>query len=226
MQHVLFDEPEPELGDVEVWCRDNGIVPVVGVDEAGRGPLAGPVYAAAVVLDLQGEPGWFELLDDSKKLSESQREEAFDVIQREAIAWAIAWRDQRSVDEINVLQATLRAMEEAIERVCDALDRPPQRVFIDGNQPVQTSLPQQTLVKGDGRSFHIAAASILAKVARDRLMVGLHDTWPEYGFDSNKGYGSKSHREAIAAHGPCPVHRFTFGGVREHLDRLRSARNS
>ena len=220
-QNLLFDQPDPCLGDVEDWCRENGLNPVVGVDEAGRGPLAGPVYAAAVVLDLSADHEWFSLLDDSKKLTAEQREAAADMIREHAVAWSVTSRDQRAIDEINILQATLRAMEDAIEEVCGQLDASPMRIFIDGNQAVRTTLPQQTLIKGDGRSLHIAAASILAKVERDALMVSLHETWPEYGFDSNKGYGSKSHREAIARFGPSPIHRLSFGGVREHVDRLR-----
>lgn len=221
-QPELFSEPVPELGDVEAWCRDKRLSPVVGVDEAGRGPLAGPVYAAAVVLDLaEDDRDWFQMLDDSKKLSAEQREAAAVVIKERAVAWAIASRDQASIDEINILQATLRAMEEAIEAVAAALTEPPRLVFIDGNQRVQVNYPQQTLVGGDGRSLHIAAASILAKVARDELMVGYHERWPEYAFDSNKGYGTKAHRDAIARFGPCPVHRLSFGGVRQHVERLR-----
>jgi ribonuclease HII len=219
-QSELFEEPGFELGDVERWCRRRELAPVIGVDEAGRGPLAGPVYAAAVVLD-HDDDDWFSMLDDSKKLSEEQRVEAAAEIKQRAVAWSITWRDAAEIDRINILQASLRAMEEAIEDVCAQLDRRPARVFIDGNQPVRTSLPQQTLVKGDARSYHIAAASILAKVERDAFMVARHEIWPEYAFGSNKGYPTKAHREAIATFGPCTLHRKTFGGVREHLDRLR-----
>lgn len=219
-QALLFAEPEPKLGDVEAWCRTHGIHPVVGVDEAGRGPLAGPVYAAAVVLDLQAaDQAWFELLDDSKKLSASAREEAAEAIRENALAWAVAFRDAAAIDEINILQATLRSMEDAVESVHAQLGETPHRVFIDGNQRIQTDLVQQTLIKGDGRSFHVAAASILAKTDRDRLMLEAHEEWPHYAFDSNKGYGTQAHRRAIAEHGPCPLHRRTFGGVREYLAR-------
>lgn len=230
-QPELFDEPVPEplleLGDVEAWCRRHDLYPVVGVDEAGRGPLAGPVHAAAVVLDLRSsDDDWFAMLDDSKKLTAEQREAAAAVIKERAVAWSVASRDQAQIDRINILQATLRAMEEAVENVArqlkDRLGEAPRRVFIDGNQRVQVAYSQQTLIGGDGRSFHIAAASILAKVARDELMVSYHERWPEYAFDSNKGYGTRAHRDAIAEFGPCPVHRLTFGGVRQHVDRLRA----
>lgn len=221
-QALLFDKVVSELGELEDWCRDHGLQPVVGVDEAGRGPLAGPVYAAAVVLDLEcGDDAWFELLDDSKKLSPTAREEAAKEITQRAVAWAVASRDAAVIDEVNILQATLRAMEEAIDAVADRLASPPERVFIDGNQRVLTPYPQQTLIKGDGRSYHIAAASILAKTARDRMMVQAHERWPEYAFDSNKGYGTVAHRNAIARWGPCSLHRASFGGVREHLARMR-----
>lgn len=221
-----MDEGQPELfaptsftiGEVERWCRTHAIGPVVGVDEAGRGPLAGPVYAAAVALDLDDpDDEWLELLDDSKKLSADRREEAYDLIRERALAWAVTHRGHDVIDDINILQATLRAMEEAIDRVTTELAAPPARVFIDGNQRVRTNCPQMPLVKGDGRSYAIAAASILAKVARDREMLGHHEAWPHYRFDSNKGYGTREHREAIRRHGPCPIHRRTFGGVREYL---------
>lgn len=220
-QAELFEEPGFELGDVERWCRARDIAPIVGTDEAGRGPLAGPVYAAAVVLDLDDDE-WFEMLDDSKKLSEDERLAAAEVIKARAVAWSVTCRDAREIDRINILQASLRAMEEAIDEVCQTLADPPGRVFIDGNQPLRTSLPQQTLVKGDGRSYHVAAASILAKVERDAFMVARHEEWPEYAFDSNKGYPTRAHRDAIVEHGPCSLHRQTFGGVREHIDRLRT----
>lgn len=221
-QSLLFEEPGPALGDVEAWCLAHDVMPVIGVDEAGRGPLAGPVHAGAVVLDLRADDtSWFELLDDSKKLSPAARETAAVEIKARAVAWAVASRDASAIDELNILQATLRAMEEAIEAVTSTLSVRPQRVFIDGNQPVLTEIPQQTLIKGDGRSYHIAAASILAKTERDHLMQELHQRWPEYAFDSNKGYGTLAHRKAIEEYGPCPIHRLSFGGVREHVDRLR-----
>lgn len=221
-QNSLFTAAAPVLGEVEAKCRRAGMRWVIGVDEVGRGPLAGPVYAAAVVLDLERlDAEWIGLLDDSKKLSPHQRERAAEAIREGAVAYSICARDQQVIDEINILQATMRAMEEAIVRVCEAMGERPDRIFIDGNRPVQSDLPQETVIKGDGRSFHIAAASIVAKVERDRLMVDLHERWPEYNFASNKGYGSREHRDAIALHGPCSLHRLSFGGVREHVARLR-----
>ena len=212
------------LGGVEHWCVEHGLAPVVGVDEVGRGPLAGPVCAAAVVLDLSADWSWFELLDDSKKLSANAREVAAEQIREHAMAWAVAWRPPHVIDEINILQASLRAMEEALAAVCASLPTAPMRVFVDGKQKIITTVPQQTLIKGDSRSFHIAAASILAKVARDELMERAHRYWPEYGFDSNKGYPTQPHRKAVAEHGPCPLHRLTFGGVRDHANRIRGGR--
>lgn len=222
-QAPLFGETGPVQGEIERWCADNGIELIIGVDEAGRGPLAGPVHAAAVALDPRAwEADWLVGLDDSKKMTEADREVAATAIRESAIAWSIAHRDERAIDEINILQATLRAMEEAIEHVCNALSCEPERVFIDGNQSVQTLLPQQTLVKGDGRSLAIAAASVLAKTSRDEVMRKAHESWPEYNFQSNKGYGSIEHRKAIVEHGPCRIHRLTFGAVREHAERLRA----
>jgi ribonuclease HII len=209
---------DDDIGVLERRCYDRGYRCLVGVDEAGRGPLAGPVHAAAVVLSPDTlEADWIAELDDSKKLTESRREDLFARICDEARAWAICSRDEPVIAEINILQAALAAMEEAVAEVCRELDGPPDWVLVDGNRPITCEYPQRTLVKGDGRSLHIAAASILAKVERDRLMVEYHERWPQYGFDSHKGYGSAAHREAIAEHGPCPIHRRTFRGVREHL---------
>lgn len=224
MQSELFQEPGFELGDVEIWCLRQGIRWVVGVDEAGRGPLAGPVHAAAVALDLQNLSDELkDVLDDSKKLSHHAREQAYGLIVEQVPYWSVTFRDNQVIDEINILQSTLRSMEEAIEHVASGMRQIPDRVLIDGNTAVRTELTQQTLVKGDGRSYAIAAASILAKVTRDRLMIDYHGRWPEYAFDSNKGYGSVAHREAIGTYGPCEIHRLSFGGVREHAHRLRGA---
>jgi ribonuclease HII len=221
VQQSLFGA-EPMQGEIERAALASGFTKIVGVDEAGRGPLAGPVYAAAVVLDLAAlDQPWITRLDDSKKLTERDREELFDAIQQGALAWHIAARDAEVIDEINILQATLRAMEECIEAVAEAVGGEVDAVYIDGNQRVQTTRVQRTVVKGDGRSRHIAAASILAKVARDRMMVEQAALWPEYGFAGHKGYASKAHMAAIAEHGPCILHRRTFAGVREHIARLR-----
>ncbi len=221
-QAPLFGEQGPQQGEIERWCCERGLSLVIGVDEAGRGPLAGPVYAAAVALDPgDWEASWLDGLDDSKKMTEEARELAAERVKEHAIAWSITFRDHAAIDDINILQATLRAMEDAIEEVSRALPREPDRVFIDGNQSVRTQLPQQTLVKGDGRSLAIAAASVLAKTARDEMMREAHERWPEYNFRSNKGYGSAEHRAAIEEVGPCAIHRLSFGGVRQFADRLR-----
>lgn len=222
-QRELFArEPKP-IGEVEAEAMRLGYDVIIGVDEAGRGPLAGPVTAAAVALDMRalGE-GWVSELDDSKKLKESVREHLFDIIQERAIATSVRSKPREVIDEINILQATRQAMKEAIEQVCDLLDVPVDRVYIDGKQFVDVALAQSAVIKGDARSFHIAAASILAKVTRDREMRLADEQWPEYGFARNKGYGTKDHRRAIAEHGPCLLHRASFGGVREHWDRVRT----
>ncbi|QDG49980.1 ribonuclease HII [Persicimonas caeni] len=221
-QQNLFQKGEPVIGELEDWCVSQGYRFIIGVDEAGRGPLAGPVYASAVAIDLEAlEEPWLELLDDSKKLEQTRREEAFELIQASAPAFSITFSDHAVIDEINILQATHRAMEAAVAEVCEQLDGPPDYVFIDGNMPVKLSLPQRAVVKGDARSRAIAAASILAKVSRDEVMARHHEQWPEYGFASNKGYPTKQHRDAVAEYGPCPIHRLTFGGVREYRDKLR-----
>ena len=183
---------------------DAGIEYVAGVDEVGRGPLAGPVVTAAVIL-----PHDFHLLgvDDSKKLSEKRREELFDQIKEAALCWAIGRREPGRIDEINILQATKEAMADAIH----ALSIKPGHVFIDGNQPLRgLEINQTTIVHGDSVSASIAAASILAKVTRDREMREMEKLYPGYSFDKNKGYGTKAHYEGLAALGPCPIHRRTF----------------
>lgn len=175
-----------------------------GCDEAGRGCLAGPVVAAAVIL-----PEGYELpgLTDSKKLSEARREELRAVIERDAVAWAIASCSPAEIDEINILQASITAMHRAL----DALGVVPDAVAVDGNRfRPWRDVPHTTVVKGDAKYAHIAAASILAKTERDRLMTALHTRYPQYGWDGNKGYPTAAHRAAIAEHGPTPEHRMTF----------------
>jgi ribonuclease HII len=185
------------------------------VDEAGRGPLAGPVFAAAVVLPEQFDlPG----LDDSKKLSARVREELFPLIRRQALAVGIGVASPAEIDRHNILQATLLAMVRAIGR----LGAKPDYLLIDGITPVPLPLPQKTIKKGDSLSLSIAAASILAKVARDRLMTIYDHRYPGYGFAGHKGYGSAAHLEAIAELGPSPIHRRSFRGVREHLPKSDS----
>ena len=194
---------KPDLWKYEHEAFAAGYETVCGVDEAGRGPLAGPVCAAAVILppDVQ-----IDGLNDSKKLTDKKRRELYEVITQCAVAYGIALVDEKVIDEINILQATFRAMGEAI----GALAVKPQLVLIDGNRAGQFGVPAQTIVKGDSLSASIAAASILAKVTRDRLMEQYAEEYPQYGFEIHKGYGTKRHYEALHTYGPCPIHRTTF----------------
>ena len=182
-----------------------GFSPVCGIDEAGRGPLAAPVYAAAVIL-----PQHFDLpdLDDSKKLSAKKREKLYDSICEQAIAWSVACASEAEIDEINILQATFLAMR----RACEGLSVPAAYALIDGNRMPPLSIPGETIVKGDSLSASIAAASILAKVSRDRYMVEQDALYPQYGFARNKGYGTREHIAALREYGPCPIHRRSFIG--------------
>lgn len=190
---------------------DKGYTLIAGVDEAGRGPLAGPVFAAAVVF----EKGTFiEGINDSKKLSEKKREALFDIICEKALYYNIVSVDEKEIDRINILNASLKAFELAVT----GLEKLPDVTLIDGNRCKENfPTPHETIVKGDAKSMSIAAASILAKVSRDRYIVGLDSLYPEYNFKKHKGYPTKEHREAIAKYGPCPIHRLTFGGVREYV---------
>ena len=192
-----------DLWAIEHDCFEAGYQLVCGVDEAGRGPLAGPVCAAAVILppDLQ-IPG----LNDSKKLTDKKRQELFEIITAEAVSYGIALVSEAEIDEINILQATFLAMEQAVAR----MDVQPDIVLVDGNREPKMGYPVKTVVKGDSLSASIAAASILAKVTRDRLMEQLDETYPQYGFAVHKGYGTKRHYAALREFGPCPIHRMTF----------------
>lgn len=191
------------MWEIEHRFIDQGYKLICGVDEAGRGPLAGPVCAAAVILPADIEiPG----LNDSKKLTDKRRRELFPIIKDCAIAYGIAFADEKEIDEINILQATFRAMERA---VCQ-LAQKPDFVLVDGNKLPQLDIPAEAVVQGDSRSASIAAASILAKVTRDDVMLELAQTYPEYGFDIHKGYGTKAHYEALRNHGACPAHRQSF----------------
>lgn len=176
---------------------------VCGVDEAGRGPLAGPVVAGAVILPQDCE---ILYLNDSKQLSEKRREELFDEIKEKAVAWGIGMASPARIDEINILQATYEAMRSAIA----ALDPAPQVLLNDAVTIPQLTIPQVPIIKGDAKSLSIAAASVLAKVTRDRLMKEYDKVMPEYGFAAHKGYGSAAHMEAIRKYGPSPIHRATF----------------
>lgn len=180
-----------------------GFTAVCGIDEAGRGPLAGPVCAAAVLLP---EGLVIDGLNDSKKLSEKKRELLFPVIQENALAFGIGFADEKEIDEINILQATSLAMRRAF----DAMQRRCDYVLVDGNRMPPMPVPGETVVKGDAKSPSIAAASILAKVSRDRVMLEYAKQYPEYQFEKHKGYGTKAHVEALHAFGPSPIHRRTF----------------
>lgn len=176
---------------------------ICGVDEAGRGPLAGPVCAAAVILPKHLEiPG----LTDSKKLTDKKRRELFPLIQEQAVSYGIGLASQEEIDEINILQATFLAMERALSQ----LNVRPDMVLIDGNREREFGVPVQTVIKGDSLSANIAAASILAKVTRDNLMMELAQQYPQYGFEIHKGYGTKAHYEALRQYGASPIHRRSF----------------
>lgn len=175
-----------------------------GCDEAGRGCLAGPVFAAAVILPEDFE---CELLNDSKKLTEKQRYALRPLIEEKAVCWAVGIVDEKEIDKINILQASFLAMHRAVAQLTTC----PQHLLIDGNRfkPYE-NIPHTTVVKGDGKMLSIAAASILAKTYRDDFMMKIHQQYPMYGWDSNKGYPSASHRKAIEQHGPCEYHRMSF----------------
>ena len=196
-----------DLWHYEREALEQGHALVCGCDEAGAGPLAGPVYAAAVILPLGVE---IEGLDDSKKLTEKKREALFPVIQEKALAWAVARVEAAEIDETDILSARMKAMQVAM----DQLALRPDFALIDGNRDHGRSFalttPHCCIVKGDSLSASIAAASILAKVSRDRFMVEQDRLYPAYGFARHKGYGTAQHREAIARLGPCPIHRRTF----------------
>ena len=191
-------------------ARKRGCRLVAGVDEAGRGALAGPVMAAAVVLP---EGALLPGLNDSKKLTPAKRDELFDLIYARAIAVGVGYGDCELVDRINILQATLHAMKQAVE----CLPHLPDFLLIDGISKIQMPIEQMTIKKGDSASASIAAASIIAKVTRDRLMQSYDACFPGYGFAEHKGYGCKSHMDAIARLGPSVQHRLTFRGVKEHV---------
>ena len=194
---------EVNMWQIEDEHFENGVRVICGVDEAGRGPLAGPVCAAAVILPPHLEiPG----LNDSKKLTDKRRRELFPIIKEQAIAYGIGLASHQEIDEINILQATYLAMERALAQ----LSVKPELALIDGNRAKDFGLPVVTVVKGDSRSASIAAASILAKVTRDDLMLQAAAEYPQYQFDIHKGYGTKAHYAALTEHGPSLIHRMTF----------------
>ena len=191
------------MWEIENSLYSNGFKVICGVDEAGRGPLAGPVCAAAVIL-----PNGLEIpgLTDSKKLTDKKRRELFPIIKEQAIAYGIGLASHEEIDEINILQATYLAMERALAQLIVK----PDIALIDGNRAKDFGLPVRTVVKGDSLSLNIAAASILAKVTRDDLMLEMAKVYPEYSFEVHKGYGTKAHYEALRQHGASPIHRKTF----------------
>ena len=192
-----------DLWEIERELHAEGIGLICGVDEAGRGPLAGPVCAAAVILPPETElPG----LNDSKKLSEKKREQLFPQIQRIALAWSVAFASVEEIEERNILGATMLAMNRAIA----GLSLTPDLALIDGNRNKEIEVPSRCVVHGDARCASIAAASILAKVSRDHLMLELAREYPQYGFEKHKGYGTRAHYAALREYGPCPAHRPSF----------------
>ena len=211
MINALFPETEKiDLWRFEKQALQSGFSFIAGIDEAGRGPLAGPVVATAVVLPLNHS---IQGVNDSKKLTEKERNRLFGIIQEEAIAVGVGISDNNDIDSINILQATLRAMEKAVNQISPL----PDYLLIDGISRILLNIPQKTIKKGDSLSISIAAASIIAKVTRDRIMENYDKEYPSYGFARHKGYGSAKHLEAIAKFGPSPIHRKTFRGVKEYV---------
>ena len=193
---------------IELWTLENeiyagGVKLLCGVDEAGRGPLAGPGCAAAVILPQNCE---IQGLNDSKKLTEKKREALFDVICASAVSYGIAFATVEEIEEYNILSATFMAMNRAIAQ----LDHVPELALIDGNRNTGIQIPSRCVIGGDGKCADIAAASVLAKVTRDRYMRQMAELYPQYGFEKHKGYGTKAHYEAIRAYGPSPIHRPSF----------------
>ena len=193
---------------IELWTLENeiyagGVKLLCGVDEAGRGPLAGPVCAAAVILPQNCE---IEGLNDSKKLTEKKREALFDLICASAVSYGIAFATVEEIEEYNILGATFMAMNRAIAK----LNPVPELALIDGNRNTGIQIPSRCVIGGDGKCADIAAASVLAKVTRDRYMLQMAELYPQYGFEKHKGYGTKAHYEAIRAYGPSPIHRPSF----------------
>lgn len=191
------------LWEIENEYYDKGYTLVCGVDEAGRGPLAGPVCAGACILPRGLE---IEGLNDSKKLTDQKRRILYDIITEQAVAWAVCMVDEKVIDEINILQATYRAMRGAVE----SLPVKPDFVLVDGNRDPSLGIPTLTVIKGDAKCANVAAASILAKVTRDRFMEQMDEQYPGYGFAIHKGYGTKAHYAALAEKGPSEIHRMTF----------------
>lgn len=205
----LILEKQQEMLQIEHYFWEKGTQYIAGIDEVGRGPLAGPVVAAAVILPMD-----FAVLgiNDSKQLSSTKRELLFDQIKESAIAIGIGIKNHQVVDEVNIYQATKLAMIEAVQQ----LPQQPEQLLIDAMH-LPTSIPQESFIKGDAKSLSIAAASIIAKVTRDRMMADYDEVYPGYGFSENAGYGTKVHLEGLEKHGVCPIHRKTFAPVKKML---------
>lgn len=186
---------------------------VAGVDEAGRGPLAGPVVVAAVILPPDYE---LEFLDDSKRLTATRRDRLAPQIKSQAISWHVEFVEVEEIDRVNILQASLNGMQRAVEK----LNPSPDRALIDGNRSPALACPAETIIGGDHLAPAISAASVLAKVYRDRLMMSMHEIYPDYGFDRHKGYPTTLHMERLMLHGPCPIHRRSFAPVRRSMENL------
>ncbi len=198
-----------DLWVFEREVKQDGFAQIAGIDEAGRGPLAGPVVAAAVILPFSFSAAG---INDSKKLTAKKRAALYETIYDGAIAVGVGVVEADEIDRINILKASLLAMAIAV----DKLDIPPDYLLVDGSFRIDSNLPQKAIPKGDGLSVSIAAASIIAKVTRDRLMAHYHKLYPQYNFEKHKGYPTRAHRDAICVHGCCPIHRKTFKGVKEY----------
>lgn len=196
-----------ELQQYERQLKEQGICVIAGVDEAGRGPLAGPVAAGCVIFNSDGP---FPEADDSKKISEKKRDALYEEIISKALSWGVGLSDSQLIDEVNILQATHIAMKRAVEEACSKIALKPEMVLIDHVRLPDFPYSQMPITHGDALSVTIASASIIAKVTRDRMMMEYAKQYPEYGFDKHKGYGTKSHYDAIRAHGLTPIHRRSF----------------
>ena len=198
------EERLKELKKIELDYHKQGIKYIAGIDEAGRGPLAGPVVVGCVIMP---EDSFIEGVNDSKKVSEKKREKLYDEIINNAISWSVAVIGWHEIDELNILNATKKGVTECINN----LETKPELILVDALQGIDTcNIPYVSMVKGDAKCYSISAASILAKVTRDRIMREWDEVYPQYGFAKHKGYGTKSHIEALKEYGPCPIHRKTF----------------
>ena len=206
-----FDFVETDTFSFERQLLSQGLKDVAGTDEAGRGPLAGPVVAACVILPVDCD---FSLFKDSKKTSARERARLYDLLHRIGAGIGVGYGTVEEIESLNILHASLLAMKKAVEKLVSS----PGFLLVDGKFPVPCAIPQTSLVKGESRSASIAAASIIAKEERDRLMEKYHAQYPQYNFARHKGYPTAEHRQLIEKYGPCKIHRRTFKGVREHLD--------